>query len=235
MGPITWPGDSASIPKGREVPTNGKKLRVGVSVKIVSPEFVKVVHNPVTNATEVTGFCIYIFKANFDALAAATTIRGNRSLYVDFTLPYTESGVNTVRKTILMNLHNVKSAQACGFSFTVMVSHQNEASNLSKFVVILWLFVAPVLTQSYAASLSTILTVQQLATPTYTDIDELVQNKDYTGYPKGSFVHDLLIQRGFDDSKIKVYTSPDECDQLLTRGSANGGPVLLLLLMKHPT
>jgi ionotropic glutamate receptor len=33
------------------------------------------------------------FEQNFDALAAATTIRANRSLYVDFTLPYTDSGV----------------------------------------------------------------------------------------------------------------------------------------------
>lgn len=33
------------------------------------------------------------FQQNFDALAAATTIRANRSLYVDFTLPYTDSGV----------------------------------------------------------------------------------------------------------------------------------------------
>ena len=33
LGPIIWPGDSSSIPKGWEIPTNGKKLRVGVPVK----------------------------------------------------------------------------------------------------------------------------------------------------------------------------------------------------------
>lgn len=73
MGPITWPGDSVSIPKGWEVPTNGKKLRVGVPVKIGSPEFVKVVRNPVTNATEVTEFCIDIFKAVMEGLPYAVT------------------------------------------------------------------------------------------------------------------------------------------------------------------
>lgn len=34
---------------------------------------------------------------NFDAVVAATTIRANRSLYVDFiTLQYTESGIGMV-------------------------------------------------------------------------------------------------------------------------------------------
>ena len=33
---------------------------------------------------------------NFDAVVGDTTIRANRSLYVDFTLPYTESGVSMI-------------------------------------------------------------------------------------------------------------------------------------------
>ncbi|XP_004309065.1 PREDICTED: glutamate receptor 2.8-like [Fragaria vesca subsp. vesca] len=321
MGPIIWPGDSASTPKGWEVPTNGKKLRVGVPVKIGSPELVKVVRNPVTNATEVTGFCIDIFKAvmeglpyavtydfvpfakpdgttagsyndlvhqvflgNFDALAAATTIRGNRSLYVDFTLPYTESGVVMVVQTkdsrsqdpwiflkplewklwlticcsfiaigfvVWVLEHRInddfrgKPSRQVGtsilFSLSTMVyAHQNVVSNLSRIVVIVWVFVVLVLVQSYGASLSSILTVPQLK-PSYSGIDVLVKNKDYVGYPKGSFVYSLMIERGFDDSKIKPYTTPEECDQLLTKGSANGGiaaaidetPNLKLFLAKY--
>ncbi|PQM35365.1 glutamate receptor 2.8-like [Prunus yedoensis var. nudiflora] len=130
LAPILWPGDSPSVPKGWEIPTNGKRLRVGVPVIDGFAEFVKVVPGPSANTTEVFGFCIDVFNAamaglpyavtydfipfakpdgtsagsyddlvqqvflgNFDALAADTTIRANRSLYVDFTLPYTESGL----------------------------------------------------------------------------------------------------------------------------------------------
>ncbi|PRQ59869.1 hypothetical protein RchiOBHm_Chr1g0374931 [Rosa chinensis] len=77
-------------------------------------------------------------------------------------------------------------------------------------------------TQSYGASLSSILTVPRLK-PTYFEINELVKIRDYVGYPKGYFLCDLLIQSGFDDSKIEPYISREECDQLLTKGSANGG------------
>ncbi|BBN68630.1 glutamate receptor 2.7 [Prunus dulcis] len=73
MGPIIWPGDSTSVPKGWEIPTNEKKLRVGVPVKIGSPEFVKVVRDPSTNKTLVSGYCIDIFNAVMEKLPYAVT------------------------------------------------------------------------------------------------------------------------------------------------------------------
>lgn len=51
IGSIIWPGNSTSIPKGWEMPTNGKKLRVGIPMDNGFPEFVKVVFDPITNAT----------------------------------------------------------------------------------------------------------------------------------------------------------------------------------------
>ncbi|XP_062022246.1 glutamate receptor 2.8-like [Rosa rugosa] len=324
MGPIIWPGDSSSTPKGWELPTNSKRLRVGVPVKVGSPEFVKVVHDPVTNRIDVTGFCIDMFNAvmeglpyavtydfipfakpdgtsagtyndmvhqvflgNFDALAAATTIRAIRSLYVDFTLPYTDSGVVMVvpmkdsksrnawifLKPLTWDLWLTSSCSfifigfviwvlehrinddfrgppshqvgtSIWFSFSTMVFAQREkvVSNLGRSVVIVWAFVVLILTQSYTASLTSLLTLKHLQ-PTCTDINELLKNKESVGYPKGSFVRDLLIEKGFDRSRIKSYTSPDECDQLLEHGSAKGGiaaaidetPNLKLFLAKYCT
>jgi ionotropic glutamate receptor len=63
LGPIIWPGDSSSTPKGWEIPTNGKKLRIGVPVKDGFTKFVKVTRDPSTNTTEVTGYCIAVFNA----------------------------------------------------------------------------------------------------------------------------------------------------------------------------
>nr|XP_016489939.1 PREDICTED: glutamate receptor 2.7-like isoform X1 [Nicotiana tabacum] len=130
FGSIIWPGDTTSVPKGWVIPTNGKKLKIGVPVKDGFSEFVKVTRDFTTNTTTVTGYCIDVFDAvmselnysvpyefvpyappgakttesyddlvrqvflgNFDAVVGDATIRSNRLQYVDFTLPYTESGV----------------------------------------------------------------------------------------------------------------------------------------------
>lgn len=113
-------------------------------------------------------------------------------------------------------------------------------SNLARFVVIVWLFVVLILTQSYTASLTSMLTIQQLQ-PTFSDLNELINKKESVGYPKGSFVYELLLDRGFEKQKIKAYTSPEECDELLTKGTAKGGiaaaidetPNLRLFLAKY--
>ncbi|ESQ51410.1 hypothetical protein EUTSA_v10016191mg [Eutrema salsugineum] len=126
FGPVIWPGNSTVVPKGWEIPTNGKKLIVGVPVKKGFLNFVDAKIDPISNATIVTGYCIDVFEAalkmlpysvipkyvafdspheyddlvyqvytgRFDAVVGDVTIIANRSLYVDFTLPYTESGVS---------------------------------------------------------------------------------------------------------------------------------------------
>ena len=84
------------------------------------------------------------------------------------------------------------------------------------------------------------LTVQQLQ-PTVTDVNELIKNGEYVGYQEGSFVPGLLKQMKFNESKLKIYASLEECDDLLTKGSGNGGiaaafdeiPYMKLFLSKH--
>ncbi|XVE78216.1 hypothetical protein DITRI_Ditri13aG0126900 [Diplodiscus trichospermus] len=130
---IIWPGGSSAIPQGRLLQTSGKILKIGVPVKKGFSQFVKVTRDPYTNPTNVTGFCIDVFKAaveglnyqvqyeftpfmdangnmagtyndlihqvylkNFDGVVGDTTITENRSLYVDFTIPYTDLGVGIV-------------------------------------------------------------------------------------------------------------------------------------------
>lgn len=95
-------------------------------------------------------------------------------------------------------------------------------SNLARIVVIICCFVGLILTQSYTASLSSFLTVQQFQ-PTVTTIDELIKKGDFVGYQKGSFVKETLKSLGFDESKLVPYISAEDCDQLLSKGSKNGG------------
>ncbi|XP_040364559.1 glutamate receptor 2.8 [Rosa chinensis] len=87
IGPIIWPGDSLSVPKGWEIPTNGIKLKIGVPVKDGFIELVKVTTDPSTNTTDVTGFSIDVFKAAVEMLPYALPYD-----FVPFTNP---DGTNT--------------------------------------------------------------------------------------------------------------------------------------------
>ncbi|KAL3818422.1 hypothetical protein ACJIZ3_004327 [Penstemon smallii] len=317
FGTIIWPGDRTSPAKGWVIPTNGKKLRIGVPLKDGFAEFVSVTWNS-DNSTVVKGYCIDVFEAvmkklpygvpyeyipfatpdhymagsyndltyqNYDAVVGDVTIVANRSLYVDFTLPYTESGVSMV-----VPIKDDKSKNAwvflkpltwelwltsfCSFVFigfliwilehrinedfrgpfwyqvgmifwfafsTMVFAHKERViSNLARFVLIIWFLVVLILTQSYTASLTSMLTVQKLQ-PTVTDVNDLISNREYVGYKNGSFVYGLLIKMRFDESNLVAFNSPEQMDELLTKGSKNGGisaafheiPYLKLFLAKY--
>ncbi|KAL0330920.1 UNVERIFIED_CONTAM: Glutamate receptor 2.7 [Sesamum angustifolium] len=303
LGSIIWPGDALSSPKGWVIPTNGKKLRVGVPIKEGFTEFVRVTWNS-DNSTEVEGYCIDVFDAvmaalpygvpyeyipfaapdhkmagdynvftyqvylgNYDAVAGDVTIVANRSQFVDFTLPFTASGVLMVvpvkdyksknawifLKPLTWELwltsfcsfvfmgfliwileHRVNEdfrgppgpqlGMILWFAFSIMVFAHKEkvVSNLARFVLIIWFLVVLILTQSYTASLASMLTVQQLQ-PTVTDVNELIRNKEYVGYQEGSFVYGLLKRLNFDESRLLPYNSPEQWDELFSKGTGNGG------------
>ncbi|MCL7024061.1 hypothetical protein MKW94_011546 [Papaver nudicaule] len=321
---IIWPGESTVKPKGWEIPTSEKKLRIGVPVKPGFTEFVKVENFGATNTEpKVTGFVIDVFKAvmdslpyavpyefvpyrksgenssyyndmvyevfrqHYDAVVGDTTIVENRSLYADFPLPYIESGVVMVvpikddaKKNAWIFLHPLTSdlwlttgaffiltglviwvlehrinndfrgspSEQIGtvfyFSFSTLVFTQKEKvmSNLSRFVMIIWLFVVLIITSSYTASLTSLLTVQQLQ-PTVTDIKDLIKNGDYVGYQTGSFVAGLMESMNFDPKKLKPYSNAEEYGDALNKGSRNGGvaaivdeiPYIKLFLAKYCT
>uniref|UniRef100_A0A0E0HQ27 Glutamate receptor n=1 Tax=Oryza nivara TaxID=4536 RepID=A0A0E0HQ27_ORYNI len=110
------------------------------------------------------------------------------------------------------------------FAFSTLVfSHKEKLeSNLSRFVVIIWVFVVLILTSSYTASLTSMLTVQQLQ-PAATSVQDLLINGNYVGYQKGSTVVRWLEEMGFHMENLRGYASLEEYDDALRRGSENGG------------
>ncbi|KAK1276938.1 Glutamate receptor 2.8 [Acorus gramineus] len=128
------------------------------------------------------------------------------------------------------------------FTFSTLVFAHTErvVSNLSRVVVIVWVFVVLILTSSYTASLSSMLTVKQLQ-PTITSVEQLKANGDYVGYLHHSFVLGLLKKSGFEESKLRPYKSPDEYAEALKKGSRKGGvsaivdetPYIRLLLSRY--
>ena len=96
-------------------------------------------------------------------------------------------------------------------------------SKWSRFVLVIWLFVMLIFTQSYTASLAAMLTVHKLR-PAINDIDELKSNNYYIGYQKVGFVKQLLTgQLNFSESRLRPYTSPEEYHDAMFKGSKNGG------------
>lgn len=70
---VIWPGDLKEVPKGWEIPTNGKKLKIGVPIKHGFNQFVDVKTDNDTGRVTATGYCIDVFEAVIKALPYSVT------------------------------------------------------------------------------------------------------------------------------------------------------------------
>ncbi|WOL15154.1 glutamate receptor 2.1-like [Canna indica] len=317
---ILWPGDSLSIPKTLAVPPKDSMLRIAVPITTFSelvnyewnprtqrngsgfcievfdlvmaslddaPSYEYIMFNHSGSYDDLV-YQVYIQK--FDAVVGDVTINANRSLYVDFTVPFVgQEGVSILvpkyglRKSAWIFLKPLKPGLwlAIGvfiiftgivvwvlehrineefrgtpvnqfgtilfFSFSTLVfAHslvispysseptlytvyitdickkfylgEKIKSNMARVVVIVWVFVVLILQSSYTASLTSMLTVEQLH-PAFTNLNDLIKNGDYIGYHADSPVQNLLRA---DRSKLRAYDSVKEYDEAL-RGSSRGG------------
>ncbi|KAK1416726.1 hypothetical protein QVD17_25842 [Tagetes erecta] len=91
-------------------------------------------------------------------------------------------------------------------------------SNLSRMAVVMWLFVALIITQSYTASLASMLTAQRLE-PMITSVESLRNTNATVGYCKGEFIRKYLDDvLTFPNISIKSYNSTDEYAEALNSG-----------------
>ncbi|KAL2499175.1 Glutamate receptor 3.6 [Abeliophyllum distichum] len=116
------------------------------------------------------------------------------------------------------------------FSFsTLFPAHrENTFSTLGRLLVILWLFVVLIINSSYTASLTSILTVQQLSSP-IKGIESLLNSKDSIGYQLGSYARDYLIEElGIHESRLVPLNLPEDYAKALRDGPQNGGVAALI-------
>lgn len=92
-------------------------------------------------------------------------------------------------------------------------------SNLTRFVLIVWIFVVLVLSNSYTASLTSLLTVQQLQ-PTATAISDLINRGSFIGYQEGSFTYERLKEY-VNESKLRVLRTSEDYIEALSNGSVS--------------
>ncbi|RCV05816.1 hypothetical protein SEVIR_1G112500v4 [Setaria viridis] len=116
------------------------------------------------------------------------------------------------------------------FSFsTLFFAHrENTMSTLGRGVLIIWLFVVLIIQSSYTASLTSILTVQQLDT-SIRGLDDL-KNSDYPiGFQVGSFAEEYMVKElNISRSRLKALGSPDEYAENLKQGPKRGGVMAIV-------
>ncbi|GAA0143467.1 transmembrane signal receptor [Lithospermum erythrorhizon] len=116
------------------------------------------------------------------------------------------------------------------FSFsTLFFAHrENTVSTLGRFVLIIWLFVVLILNSSYTASLTSILTVQQLYSP-IKGIESLQNSNDPIGYQEGSFARNYLIEElNIKESRLVPLNLPEDYARALRAGPHNGGVAAII-------
>ncbi|MCD9561558.1 hypothetical protein HAX54_020725 [Datura stramonium] len=116
------------------------------------------------------------------------------------------------------------------FSFSTLfkTNQENTISTLGRMVMVVWLFLLLVITSSYTASLTSILTVQQLSSP-ITGIDSLITSNSFIGYQVGSFAYSYMKDiLNIAPSRLISLRSPEEFEIALRRGSGKGGVIAIV-------
>lgn len=125
------------------------------------------------------------------------------------------------------------------FSFsTLFFAHrENTVSTLGRLVLIIWLFLVLIIQSSYTASLTSILTVQQLSSH-IKGLDTLRTGHDLIGFQVGSFAENYLIEElGISKSRLVTLGSPEEYAAALENGTVvavvDESPYVQLFLSGH--
>nr|CAB3458129.1 unnamed protein product [Digitaria exilis] len=170
----------------------------------------------------------------FDAAIGDIAIVTNRTRLVDFTQPYIESGLIIVApaREIESNawafLKPFTFQMWFSFSTMFFAHRENTVSALGRFVLLIWLFVVLIINSSYTASLTSLLTVQEL-TSGIQGLDNLISSSSAIGYQVGSFSRNYLVNElNIAESRLVPLNSPSDYARALELGSGNGGVAAII-------
>ncbi|XP_022944513.1 glutamate receptor 3.7-like [Cucurbita moschata] len=117
------------------------------------------------------------------------------------------------------------------FSFSTLFKTNQEVtiSPLGRMVMVMWLFLLMVITSSYTASLTSILTVQQLSSP-IKGLEDLITKEQPIGYQVGSFAFSYLTESLYlPRSRLVPLGSPEEYESALLKGPFKRGGVAAII------
>ncbi|KAH6780908.1 hypothetical protein C2S52_012145 [Perilla frutescens var. hirtella] len=134
-------------------------------------------------------------------------------------------------------LHQIATLVWLAFATLFSLHGERLHSNLSKMATVVWLFVALIITQSYTASLASMLTLQDIE-PKIANIEVLKSENAYIGFSKASFVKEYLVGAlQFKEDRVKNFTTPDDYAKALRSGDISAAfleaPVAKLFVAKY--
>uniref|UniRef100_M8C3B1 Glutamate receptor 2.1 n=1 Tax=Aegilops tauschii TaxID=37682 RepID=M8C3B1_AEGTA len=196
MGSITFPNSQTGRRYMRKLGTKksskgcgGKRLKIAVPHKPGFQVFVAVT-DPNSKKQHVTGYSIDIFEAAMTNLHPRLCYK-----YVAFGGTYDELVYDGAVGDVTITAERVTTTD-----FTMPYTQS-----------------VLVLVQSYAASLSSILTTKSLRPFLY------FGSGDFVGYQDGSFVRSLLLNQSFSENRLRSYRTKEQYADALRKGSKNGG------------
>ncbi|KAJ6766996.1 IONOTROPIC GLUTAMATE RECEPTOR [Salix purpurea] len=227
-GTVIWPGDRQRIPKGWLMPTDKKPMIIGVPGRTSFDMFVNVSTNA-DGTKKYDGFCIELFLKvkgvlGYDLPYKFVPVNGTYDDLVDlvYNKPFTKRMWLATGAILIYTMFIVwflehhtnpefkgpwknQMGTALWFTFSSLYfAHREKVySNLTRVVLVVWLFVVLILNSSYTASLSSMLTVRRLHS-NVTDIGWLKRNGLKVGCDGDSFVRNYLqTVLGFKPENIK--------------------------------
>lgn len=90
LNPVIWPGESTEVPRGWEIPTNGKKLQVGIVIGGGYPKYSDASEDSLTGVVKASGLAVDIFEEAMKGLpypyeyVVFNTTKNVSSSYDDF-------------------------------------------------------------------------------------------------------------------------------------------------------
>ncbi|XP_043711030.1 glutamate receptor 3.6-like isoform X2 [Telopea speciosissima] len=117
------------------------------------------------------------------------------------------------------------------FSFSTMffAHRENTVTTLGRMVLFIWLFVVLIINSSYTASLTSILTVQQLSSP-IKGIESLIASNERIGFPRGSYAENYLSEvLNIPKSRLVPLGSAAEFERALQAGPKKMGGIAALV------
>uniref|UniRef100_N1QYF9 Glutamate receptor n=1 Tax=Aegilops tauschii TaxID=37682 RepID=N1QYF9_AEGTA len=169
-----------------------------------------------------------------DGAVGDIAVTMKRTVNADFTQPFIETGLvilAPVKRHITTSwafLQPFTLEMWFSFSTLFFAHRENTMSTLGRGVLIIWLFVVLIIQSSYTASLTSILTVQQLDT-SIKGIDDLKNSDAPVGFQVGSFAQDYMVNElNISRSRLRALGSPKEYAKALELGPKKGGVMAIV-------
>ncbi|GFY91917.1 hypothetical protein Acr_08g0003130 [Actinidia rufa] len=234
---VTWPGNLRRAPKGWAMPSESKRMKIGVPGRTAFGKFVKVK----SKMSHPQVFALMCSMSRFaeSRLTMLVTARPEGEKAWMFLKPFTKElwaatgGILAYTIFIVWLLERKANPEFQGrswrhqlgtsfwFTYSSLFFAQRETihSKYARAVLLVWFFVALALNSSYTANLSSILTVSKLE-PNVTDVGWLKRHNAKIGCDGDSFVWKYLIDvLKFNEANMVNITIEDDYPGNLSSGN----------------